>query len=55
MLARLKDTLRPGGALVIGLHESLPEPQHDFAPWTGTRAIFRREERSARMPRQRLR
>jgi chemotaxis protein methyltransferase CheR len=41
-LGRLTAALRPGGALVIGLHESLPQPAHDLAPWAGTRAIFRR-------------
>jgi chemotaxis protein methyltransferase CheR len=33
--------LRPGGALVIGLHETLPDPAPGFAPW-GVRAVFRR-------------
>jgi chemotaxis protein methyltransferase CheR len=41
-LARLTGTLRPGGALVIGLHESLPEPNPGLAPWAAARAIFRR-------------
>jgi chemotaxis protein methyltransferase CheR len=40
-LARLAGVLRPGGALVIGLQESLPEPNQGLAPWPGTRAIFR--------------
>jgi chemotaxis protein methyltransferase CheR len=40
-LGRLTGALRPGGALVIGLHESLPEPHPGLAPWAGTRAIFR--------------
>jgi chemotaxis protein methyltransferase CheR len=41
-LARLTGTLRRGGALVIGLHESLPEPHPGLTAWPGTRAIFRR-------------
>jgi chemotaxis protein methyltransferase CheR len=41
-LARLTGTLRRGGALVIGLHESLPEPHAGLTAWPGTRAIFRR-------------
>jgi chemotaxis protein methyltransferase CheR len=41
-LARLTGTLRRGGALVIGLHESLPEPHPALTTWPGTRAIFRR-------------
>jgi chemotaxis protein methyltransferase CheR len=41
-LVRLTGTLRRGGALVIGLHESLPEPHPGLTAWPGTRAIFRR-------------
>ena len=41
-LARLTGALRRGGALVIGLHESLPEPHACLTAWPGTRAIFRR-------------
>lgn len=41
-LARLTRALRHGGALTIGLHESLPEPHDGLAPWPATRAIFRR-------------
>jgi chemotaxis protein methyltransferase CheR len=40
-LGRLTGALRPGGALVIGLHEALPEPHPGLEPWAGTRAIFR--------------
>jgi chemotaxis protein methyltransferase CheR len=42
-LARLTGALRRGGALVIGLHESLPEPCGPLAPWPAARAILRRE------------
>jgi chemotaxis protein methyltransferase CheR len=41
VLAHLAGALRPGGALVIGLHETLPAaPQ--LAPWPGVRAVYRR-------------
>jgi chemotaxis protein methyltransferase CheR len=33
--------LRPGGALVIGLHESPPASCAGVTPWAGTRAIYR--------------
>lgn len=32
--------LRPGGALVVGLHEALPAEIGAFAPWPGVRAIY---------------
>jgi chemotaxis protein methyltransferase CheR len=38
---RLAAALRPNGALVVGLHEALPDPPLLFAPW-GARAVFRR-------------
>ena len=38
MLARL----RQGGALVIGLHEALPEGL-SVSAWPGTRAIYRKQ------------
>jgi chemotaxis protein methyltransferase CheR len=40
-LGRLASRLRPGGALVIGIHERLPQPAAGFEPWPGCRAIFR--------------
>ena len=36
------DRLRPGGALVIGIHEQLPSDLAGLAPWPGARAIYRR-------------
>jgi len=42
VLAHLAATLRAGGALAVGLHEALPEPAEEFAPWPGARAVFRR-------------
>jgi chemotaxis protein methyltransferase CheR len=40
VLARILAALRPGGALVIGLHESLPESAPGLAPWPGARAVY---------------
>lgn len=48
ILARLCARLRPGGALVVGLHESLPAAQDLLAPWPGARAVY---ERAADPPR----
>jgi chemotaxis protein methyltransferase CheR len=42
LLGRLADAVRPGGALVVGLHETLPDPPAPFAPWPGVRAAHRR-------------
>jgi chemotaxis protein methyltransferase CheR len=42
VLDRLGDAVRLGGALVVGLHETLPAPTAPFAPWPGARAVFRR-------------
>jgi chemotaxis protein methyltransferase CheR len=41
-LERLASRSRCGGALVVGLHEQLPQPSAEFQPWPGCRAIFRR-------------
>ena len=41
VLANLSGALRPGGALVTGLHEA-PPAAPDFAPWPGARAVHRR-------------
>ena len=42
VLGHLAAALRPGGALVIGLHEALTQPAPGFEPWPGARAVFRR-------------
>jgi chemotaxis protein methyltransferase CheR len=42
VLAGLATALRPGGALVIGLHERLPGAAAPFAPWPDARAVLRR-------------
>jgi chemotaxis protein methyltransferase CheR len=44
VLAHMASAVRAGGALVIGLHEALPESP-SFAPWPGTRAVYRRTDR----------
>jgi chemotaxis protein methyltransferase CheR len=43
VLAHLAHALRPGGALVIGAHESLPGDRAGrFRPWPGARGVYRR-------------
>jgi chemotaxis protein methyltransferase CheR len=42
-LERIASRLRPGGALVVGIHEQLPASAPGFAPWPGCRAVFCRE------------
>ena len=46
VLGRLAHALRPGGALVTGLHEA-PPASRAFAPWPGARAVHRRTARPA--------
>lgn len=41
VMTRLISRLRPGGALVIGVHESLPPSCTGVKPWPSTRAIYR--------------
>jgi chemotaxis protein methyltransferase CheR len=43
-LGRLGSRLRPGGALVVGLHERLPERAAGFVPWPDCRAVYRRAD-----------
>jgi len=40
-LERIASRLRRGGALVIGLHERLPDPAAGFEPWPGCRSVLR--------------
>jgi chemotaxis protein methyltransferase CheR len=42
VMRRIADRLRPGGGLVIGIHESLPAGLAGFAPWPGARGVHRR-------------
>lgn len=50
LMARIVGRLRPGGALVVGAHESIPPGVPDFLAWPGMRTIYRKRpaERSAR-------
>jgi chemotaxis protein methyltransferase CheR len=41
-LARVAGRLRPGGALVIGRHERLPEGGAGFAPWPEAPCVYER-------------
>ena len=42
---RVTSRVRPGGAPVIGIHESLPEDPNGMTPWPGARAtIYRKLE-----------
>lgn len=43
VLAGIAARLAPGGCLVVGAHESLPEPAGRFRRWNGRRALFRLE------------
>lgn len=40
-LERIATHLRPGGALVIGIHEELPPGAQEFEAWPGCRVVFR--------------
>jgi chemotaxis protein methyltransferase CheR len=48
VMASVLQRLRPGGALVIGIHESLPEGVYGLEPWPSTRAIYRLQHQRAR-------
>jgi hypothetical protein len=39
---RIADALVAGGALVLGLHESLPAGVAGFEPWPGARCVLRK-------------
>jgi chemotaxis protein methyltransferase CheR len=41
----LAESLRPGGALVVGAHETLPEGAGDFEPWPEAPSVYRRLEK----------
>jgi chemotaxis protein methyltransferase CheR len=38
----LVSALRPGGALVLGTHEQLPQELPDVEPWDSARSVYRR-------------
>ena len=41
-MRRIMEHLRPGGALVVGLHEEPPAALEGLAPWPGLRATYRK-------------
>jgi chemotaxis protein methyltransferase CheR len=44
-LRQLVDRIQPGGALVIGKSESLPEGEFGLIPWSGKEGVYRRVRR----------
>ncbi len=42
VMRRVLERLRPGGALVIGIHEAPPADLGGIDPWPGARAIYRK-------------
>jgi len=44
VLSRISEHLLPGGALVIGIHESLPKGYGGLTPWPGGQGIYRKRE-----------
>jgi len=40
--ARFAACVRPGGALVVGVHETLPEGARGFVPWSEGLGVYRR-------------
>ena len=42
VMERIASALRPGGALLIGSQESLPNARLDIARWPGSRCIYRK-------------
>lgn len=49
---RLADSLRGGGALVVGGHEELPEGLDQFEPWPTVRGVYRRRWRPSKPARR---
>jgi chemotaxis protein methyltransferase CheR len=45
---RLADSLRAGGALVVGAHEGLPDGLTGFEPWPAARSVYRSSSTSTR-------
>lgn len=42
LIERVVERLRPGGALVVGIHEIIPAEVRGMEAWPGARAIYRR-------------
>jgi chemotaxis protein methyltransferase CheR len=40
--SRLGGSVGPGGALVLGAHETLPEGSSAFVPWAESLRVYRR-------------
>jgi chemotaxis protein methyltransferase CheR len=49
VLARICDRLIPGGALVIGIHETLPAEGREFSPWPGCPGVYRKTHERAEL------
>ena len=47
---RVTSRVRPGGAPVIGIHESLPEDPNGMTPWPGARATIYRKLEAGALP-----
>jgi chemotaxis protein methyltransferase CheR len=45
---RLADSVRAGGALVVGAHEELPDGLTGFEPWPAARSVYRSSSTSTR-------
>lgn len=43
LMAGIVGRLRPGGALVVGAHESVPPAMQELLAWPGTRTIYRKQ------------
>jgi chemotaxis protein methyltransferase CheR len=44
LLERIKGVMSTGGALVIGIHEQLPDGMSGFTPWSDRLRIYRLED-----------
>jgi chemotaxis protein methyltransferase CheR len=42
VLDRMQSIIKPGGALVIGIHENLPPDADQFIPWCGKLKIYKK-------------
>jgi chemotaxis protein methyltransferase CheR len=55
VMKRLSGRLRADGALVIGIHETLPDGLPGFTPWPGAPAIYRKVSSESDEPQMPLR
>jgi chemotaxis protein methyltransferase CheR len=42
LVERMVERLRPGGALAVGIHETIPVEVSSLQPWPRVRALYRR-------------